>query len=56
MFAPGAPWLRLHYEEPAPGPDQISRLQSALTLGAQEERRSESRLVEELLLPQEFME
>lgn len=51
----GAPWLRLHYEDPAPSKDQISRLQSALMLGAQEDGRRK-KLVAELLLPEEFME
>lgn len=51
---PGAPWLRLHHEDPAPSQDQISRLQSALMLGAQEDGRRKT-LVAELLLPQEFM-
>ncbi|XP_014911228.1 thymidine phosphorylase [Poecilia latipinna] len=29
----GASWLRIHYEDPAPGPDQINLLQKALTVG-----------------------
>ncbi|XP_054480788.1 thymidine phosphorylase isoform X2 [Anoplopoma fimbria] len=32
----GESWLELHYEDPAPSPDQTKRLQSALTLGTQE--------------------
>ncbi|XP_037616598.1 thymidine phosphorylase [Sebastes umbrosus] len=43
----GASWLRLHYEEPAPSPDQINRLQNALTLRTQEKKT----LVREILLP-----
>lgn len=51
----GAPWLRLHHEDPAPSPDQMSQLQSALVLGGQEDEWRKT-LVAELLLPQEFME
>ncbi|XP_033471126.1 thymidine phosphorylase [Epinephelus lanceolatus] len=47
----GVPWLRLHYEDPSPTPDQMSRLQSALTLGAQGHKVKQS-LVREILLPQ----
>ncbi|TNN55350.1 Thymidine phosphorylase [Liparis tanakae] len=43
----GESWLRLHYEDPAPSPDQISRLQSALTLGSRD--APPRALVEELL-------
>ncbi|XP_061617333.1 thymidine phosphorylase isoform X1 [Phyllopteryx taeniolatus] len=46
----GAPWLRLHYEEPAPSSDQIERLQSALVLGSPADWRKQS-LVQEVLLP-----
>ncbi|KAM3587289.1 uncharacterized protein V6R79_000977 [Siganus canaliculatus] len=47
----GAPWLRLHYEDPSPSPDQISRLQKALTVGTQGDSRQRQTLVKELLLP-----
>ncbi|XP_042367021.1 thymidine phosphorylase [Plectropomus leopardus] len=46
----GATWLRLHYEDPAPTPDQIRRLQSALTLGTHETKQKHT-LVKEILLP-----
>nr|XP_046235559.1 thymidine phosphorylase [Scatophagus argus] len=49
----GVSWLRVHHEDPAPTPDQISRLQSALTVGAHEHTQTQEKptLVEELLLP-----
>ncbi|XP_068443101.1 thymidine phosphorylase [Clinocottus analis] len=49
----GESWLQLHYEAPPPSLDQISRLQSALTLGSHDALRSHDTptLVEELLLP-----
>nr|XP_057925364.1 thymidine phosphorylase [Doryrhamphus excisus] len=49
----GAPWLRLHYEDPPPSPDQISRLQSALVLRppARPGRLPRGNLVQEVLLP-----
>ncbi|XP_018558389.1 thymidine phosphorylase isoform X1 [Lates calcarifer] len=43
----GVSWLRLHYEDPAPTPDQESRLQNALNLGSTQQHT----LVKELLLP-----
>lgn len=46
----GASWLRLHYEEPAPSPDQIHRLQNALTLGTHENKETHT-LVKKILLP-----
>jgi len=45
----GESWLRLHYEVPAPSPDQINRLQSALTLGSRDRDAPPRALVEELL-------
>ncbi|XP_053720122.1 thymidine phosphorylase [Synchiropus splendidus] len=45
----GAPWLRLHYDED-PTPDQINRLQNALTVVGSQGFQQES-LVKELLLP-----
>lgn len=51
----GTPWLRLHFEDLAPSPDQISQLQSALTLGTQGDKWRKT-LVEKLLLPKEFMD
>ncbi|XP_070710177.1 thymidine phosphorylase [Pempheris klunzingeri] len=47
----GASWLRLHYDDLAPTPDQMSRLRSAVTLGARGETRRRQNLVKELLLP-----
>ncbi|XP_073336596.1 thymidine phosphorylase [Pagrus major] len=48
----GVSWLRLHYEAPAPTPDQISRLQNALTLGTNDAQTQQKHtLVKELLLP-----
>ncbi|KAM9334525.1 thymidine phosphorylase [Symphorus nematophorus] len=53
----GVSWLRLHYEAPAPTPDQINRLQKALTLGSQnnaqtqQQQQQQQTLVKELLLP-----
>ncbi|XP_051811845.1 thymidine phosphorylase isoform X1 [Acanthochromis polyacanthus] len=47
----GAPWLRLHYEDPAPTPDQINRLQNALTVNDGTQTHHEHTLVKELLLP-----
>lgn len=49
-FVSGAPWMRLHYENPPPSPDQISRLQNALKLGTPDDKWTKT-LVEELLLP-----
>ncbi|XP_049616425.1 thymidine phosphorylase isoform X1 [Syngnathus scovelli] len=46
----GTPWLRVHYEEPAPSPDQIERLQSALVLGSVADWKKQS-LVQEVMLP-----
>ncbi|XP_037099650.1 thymidine phosphorylase [Syngnathus acus] len=46
----GTPWLRVHYEEPAPSPDQIERLQSALVLGSVGDWKKQS-LVQEVMLP-----
>lgn len=49
----GDPWLRLHYEDPAPTPDQINRLQSCLTLGSDANTRTpQPSLVKEILMPQ----
>lgn len=47
---PGTPWLRVHYEQPAPSPDQIERLQSALVLGSDADWQKQS-LVQEVMLP-----
>uniref|UniRef100_UPI0037E91169 thymidine phosphorylase-like n=1 Tax=Semicossyphus pulcher TaxID=241346 RepID=UPI0037E91169 len=49
----GMSWLQLHYEDPAPTPDQINRLQNALTLGKREDAQTQQKqtLVKELLLP-----
>ncbi|XP_040886220.1 thymidine phosphorylase [Toxotes jaculatrix] len=49
----GASWLRLHYEDPAPSPDQMSKLQKALTLGTDRDAQiqQEHTLVKEVLLP-----
>ncbi|XP_070848362.1 thymidine phosphorylase [Chaetodon trifascialis] len=49
----GVSWLQLHYEDPAPTPDQINRLQKALTVGALDDTRTQRKqpLVKELLLP-----
>ncbi|XP_034534824.1 thymidine phosphorylase [Notolabrus celidotus] len=50
----GESWLRLHYEDPAPTPDQMNRLQSALTLGEPDDTpdpQTQFSLVRELLLP-----
>ncbi|XP_061662581.1 thymidine phosphorylase isoform X2 [Syngnathoides biaculeatus] len=46
----GTPWLRVHYEDPAPSSDQVERLQSALVLGSAAEWRKQT-LVQEVLLP-----
>ncbi|XP_019753205.1 thymidine phosphorylase isoform X1 [Hippocampus comes] len=46
----GTPWLRVHYEQPAPSPDQIERLQSALVLGSDADWQKQS-LVQEVMLP-----
>ncbi|XP_077356947.1 thymidine phosphorylase isoform X2 [Festucalex cinctus] len=46
----GTAWLRVHYEEPAPSPDQIERLQSALVLGSLADWQRQS-LVQEVILP-----
>ncbi|XP_024913829.1 thymidine phosphorylase isoform X2 [Cynoglossus semilaevis] len=46
----GTPWLRIHYEKPSLTPDQMSRLQNALTLGSDSKMQTQS-LVKELLLP-----
>ncbi|XP_067346827.1 thymidine phosphorylase isoform X2 [Channa argus] len=49
----GVPWLRLHYEDPAPTLDQINQLQKALVLGTNESTETQQKhtLVRELLLP-----
>ncbi|KAM4711941.1 thymidine phosphorylase isoform 2-T2 [Anableps anableps] len=44
----GASWLRLHYEDPAPGPDQINLLRKALTVGKDGNKET---LVAEVLQP-----
>lgn len=49
-FISGAPWLRLHHENPPPSADQISRLQNALKLGTPDDKWTKT-LVQELLLP-----
>ncbi|XP_034719023.1 thymidine phosphorylase isoform X1 [Etheostoma cragini] len=50
----GAAWLELHYEDPAPTADQISRLQSALTLGTDTQQDAQPQtVVRELISPQE---
>uniref|UniRef100_A0A3Q3MYI6 Thymidine phosphorylase n=1 Tax=Mastacembelus armatus TaxID=205130 RepID=A0A3Q3MYI6_9TELE len=46
----GDTWLRLHYEDPAPSPDQIQQLKDALALGADEPQHKYT-LVKELLPP-----
>ncbi|XP_059181966.1 thymidine phosphorylase [Centropristis striata] len=46
----GVPWLRLHYEDPSPTPEQILRLQNVLTLGTNNNKQTEM-LVKETLLP-----
>ncbi|TKS90454.1 Thymidine phosphorylase [Collichthys lucidus] len=53
LVSPGTPWLRLHFEDPAPTADQISRLQNALTLGSPDDTQTQQThtLVQELLLP-----
>ncbi|XP_042258642.1 thymidine phosphorylase [Thunnus maccoyii] len=50
----GVSWLRLHYEDPAPTPNQIDQLQRALTLRSDQntQTRHKHSLVKELLLPQ----
>ncbi|KAF6738444.1 Thymidine phosphorylase [Oryzias melastigma] len=45
----GSPWIRLHYEDPAPTPDQIQQLQKALTVGTRTQQNRS--LVTEVLLP-----
>ncbi|XP_038563822.1 thymidine phosphorylase [Micropterus salmoides] len=49
----GDAWLRLHYENPAPTPDQINRLQNALTLRSHDDAQTQQTrtLVKELMLP-----
>lgn len=49
----GDAWLRLHYENPAPTPDQINRLQNALTLRSRDDAQTQQTrtLVKELMLP-----
>lgn len=49
----GVSWLRLHYEDPAPTPNQIDQLQRALTLRSDQntQTRHKHSLVKELLLP-----
>ncbi|XP_037551624.1 thymidine phosphorylase [Nematolebias whitei] len=48
----GESWLRLHYEDPAPTPEQIDRLQKALTVGNNDKQAGVRRkLVAELILP-----
>ncbi|XP_039998487.1 thymidine phosphorylase isoform X2 [Xiphias gladius] len=48
----GVPWLRLHYEDPAPTPDQMNRLRDALSLGTDTQTQQKQSLVKKLLLPQ----
>ncbi|XP_022605246.1 thymidine phosphorylase [Seriola dumerili] len=50
----GVPWMRLHYEYPAPTPDQIQQLQNALSLGTDKNKPTQQKqtLVKEVLLPQ----
>lgn len=50
----GVTWLQLHFEDPAPTPAQIARLQNALTLGSHDDTQTQhtQTLVKELLLPQ----
>ncbi|MEQ2210440.1 hypothetical protein XENOCAPTIV_013398 [Xenoophorus captivus] len=48
----GSSWLRLHYEDPAPSPDQINLLQKALTVGKDKREAGDGdTLVAEVLLP-----
>ncbi|KAK5609338.1 hypothetical protein CRENBAI_011317 [Crenichthys baileyi] len=48
----GSSWLRLHYEDRAPSPDQINLLQKALTVGKDKrEAGDRDTLVAEVLLP-----
>lgn len=48
----GVPWLRLHYDSPAPTPEQTERLQNALVIVPVEQSKyQEQRLVQEILLP-----
>ncbi|XP_051249035.1 thymidine phosphorylase isoform X2 [Dicentrarchus labrax] len=49
----GVSWLRIHYEDPVPTPDQIQRLQTALSLRPCDRPQTPQTqsLVEELLLP-----
>ncbi|KAM9705568.1 thymidine phosphorylase isoform 1-T2 [Menidia menidia] len=48
----GCPWLRLHYEDPAPTQEQITCLEKALTLDPKATPQQGRSLVEKLLLPQ----
>ncbi|XP_067437769.1 thymidine phosphorylase [Thunnus thynnus] len=54
MVTKGVSWLRLHYEDPAPTPNQIDQLQRALNLRSDQntQTRHKHSLVKELLLPQ----
>lgn len=51
FLSSGVSWLRLHYEDPPPTADQISRLQNALVVDRLGGRRHTHTLVKELLLP-----
>ncbi|KAF3705312.1 Thymidine phosphorylase [Channa argus] len=43
MMIAGVPWLRLHYEDPAPTLDQINQLQKALVLGTNESTETQQK-------------
>ncbi|KAM4569275.1 thymidine phosphorylase isoform 2-T3 [Odontesthes bonariensis] len=45
----GAPWLRLHHEDPTPTREQIARLENTLTVDPKAEARPGPTLVEKLL-------
>lgn len=48
----GVSWLRLHYESPAPTPEQIMRLQGCLVTASEENAKYQKHnLVHEILLP-----
>ncbi|XP_072309990.1 thymidine phosphorylase [Eucyclogobius newberryi] len=48
----GSPWLRLHYETPAPTPEQMAQLQNSLVLASEENTNYQKRdLVQDILLP-----
>lgn len=48
----GVPWLRLHYEDPAPTPEQTAELQNSLVIVAGEKTKYQKQnLVKEILLP-----